>query len=384
MGMIASGIENKNVFKFFLALWIMSLPFKNAVYQISFVLLVLFFITHLVKTRNFTILVENFKQTYVLSIGFALIIFTMLLANILNLEYLDKKSWNVVYMFVLRYGLVFVILAYFYKLEYFTKKEIFIFLLSSFSFLGLTGLYQIINNPSVILGEGVVGTLNNRNAFGLFMGMGFILSLYTINYKKNLAFYLIPFFTFLMIFSFSRSSWVASSATIFVLICLNYKSITIKHFGYFIIFLIFLILLYFSFDSLQLRFSQLINGDSSFRTTIWIKTMALIKERLLVGYGVDSWMNLSDPYLKEFPDPHNMTLEILIYTGLLGFIACYFTILVILYKIIKDKNLMLLPIAIYFLVITQFDFGAFFSKELLSFLTIFVFFVYSNSFKQIR
>lgn len=384
MGILNNSIENKNVLKIFLVLWIMALPFKNAVYQVSFVLLVIFFITHLTKTRNFTILIENFKQTYVLSIGFALIISSMLLANALNLEYLDKKSWNVIYMFVLRYGLVFIILAYFYKLEYFTKKEIYIFMLCSFSFLGLTGIYQIVNNPSVILGEGIVGTLNNRNAFGLFMGMGFVLSLYSINYKKNLGFYLIPFFTFLMIFSFSRSSWVASSAAIFVLICLNYKSIRIKHFGYFILFLIFLILLYFSFDSLQLRFSQLINGDTSFRATIWIKTIALIKESLLFGYGVDSWQNLSDPYLKEFPDPHNMTLEILIYTGLIGLIACFFTIGVILFKIIKDKNFMLLPVATYFLVVTQFDFGAFFSKELLSFLTIFVFFVYSNNFKQLR
>lgn len=384
MGIITSSVENKNIFKFFLFIWIMALPFKNAVYQISVILIILYFIVHIIKTKNINILKENLKVTIPLFIGFSFIIFAMLLANLLNLEYLDKKSWNVIYMFILRYGLVFIILAYFYRLEYFTKKEIFLFMLFSFFFLGLTGVYQIVNNPSVILGEGVVGTLNNRNAFGLFMGMGFVLSLYTINYKKNLAFYLIPFFTFLMIFSFSRSSWVASSATIFVLICLNYKSITIKHFGYFILFLIFLLLLYFIFDSLQLRFAQLINGDTSLRSTIWIKTLALIKERLLIGYGVDSWMNLSDPYLKGFPDPHNMILEILIYTGLMGLMACFFTIGIVLYKIIKDKNLILLPIATYFLVVTQFDFGAFFSKELLSFLTIFVFFVYSNSFKQIR
>lgn len=91
---------------------------------------------------------------------------------------------------------------------------------------------------------------------------------------------------------------------------------------------------------------------------------------------------MPNSYLNQFPDPHNSVLEILLYTGLFGLISALFTIGVVIYKIIKTKNLNLLPIATYFVVVTQFDFGAYGSKELLSFLTIFVFFVYADSFQR--
>ena len=139
--------------------------------------------------------------------------------------------------------------------------------------------------------------------------------------------------------------------------------------------------MYFSFDSFQTRFAQLLEGNSSNRTMIWQHTLVLVQKSLLVGYGMDSWKNLGDEFLLQFPDSHNMILEILIKTGVIGLIACTLTIGVVLVKIFKTRNYILLPIATYFLVITQFDFGAFGSKELLSFLTIFVFYLYSDSFK---
>lgn len=369
------------LFKSFLFLWIMSIPFKNVVFQISSVLMVLYFVYHVLKTKDFIVLKSNFNQTIFLFVGFTLIIFTMLLSNVINLEILDKKSWSLIFMFIYRYGLMFIILAYFYKFDYFSKKDIVLFCVLSFSFLGLTGVYQVINHPEVIFGEGIVGTLDNRNAFGLSIGMGFVLSLLLIQDRKILGFLLISFFTFLMIFSFCRSSWVASFSAAFVLFLLNYKDFRLKHLGYLFLFLGFLLLLYFSFDSFQLRFAQLLEGNSSNRTEIWKHTIVLIQKSIVFGYGMDSWKNIADSYLLQFPDSHNMILEILIKTGIIGLIACVLTIGVVLIKIFKTKNYILLPIATYFLVITQFDFGAFGSKELLSFLTIFVFYIYSDSFK---
>ena len=285
-------------------------------------------------------------------------------------------------MFVIRYGLIFIILAYFYKLDFFTIKEITIACVFSFLFLLSTGLYQVIIDPNVIKGIGITGTLDNRNAFGLMMGMGFVLSISLLKYNKNLALFLIFTFSFFMLFSFSRSSWVASSCATIMLIAINYKELRFKHLLYFLIFVLFLITIYFSFDSIQIRFTQLLERDSSSRTTIWIHTIEFIKEKLLFGYGLNSFAKLPDSYLNQFPDPHNSVLEILLYTGLFGLISALFTIGVVIYKIIKTKNLNLLPIATYFVVVTQFDFGAYGSKELLSFLTIFVFFVYADCFQR--
>lgn len=369
------------LFKSFLFLWIMSIPFKNVVFQISSVLMIVYFVYHIFKTKSFMVLKSNFNQTVFLFVGFVLIIFTMLLANISNLEILDKKSWSLIFMFIYRYGLMFIILAYFYKFDYFSKRDIVIFSTLSFFYLGLTGVYQVLNHPEVILGEGIVGTLDNRNAFGLSIGMGFVLSLLLIQDRKLLGFFLISFFTFLMIFSFCRSSWVASFSATSLFCLLNYKQFRLKHLGFLALFLGFLLILYFSFDSFQTRFAQLLEGNSSNRTMIWQHTIVLIQKSFLVGYGMDSWKNLGDEFLLQFSDSHNMILEILIKTGVIGLIACFFTIGVVLIKIFKTRNYILLPIATYFLVITQFDFGAFGSKELLSFLTIFVFYIYSDSFK---
>ena len=91
-----------NIFKFFLYTWVLSIPFKNSVYQISTALIVLFFIFYLIKKKNIYILIENWKETILLSIGFFAVIFSMILSNILNPEMLDNKSWHNIYMFFIR------------------------------------------------------------------------------------------------------------------------------------------------------------------------------------------------------------------------------------------------------------------------------------------
>lgn len=376
-------INYSRVLNFLLLLWILSIPFKNAVFQTSIVLIWIFFLYHLFKTKNFNILVENLKETKNLFIGFFLIVFAMIFSNLLNFELLDKKSWHTIFSFVFKYGFMFVILAYFYKLDLFKKKNIVIISLCSFLFLLLTGVYQIIQDSNIIMGKGITGSLNNRNAFGLMMGMGFVLTLSLLKYKKTLALFFMILFSFFMIFSFSRSSWVASSSSFLMLLILNYKNIRISHIIYFLGFICFLLLLYFNFDSFQHRFEQLLKGNSSFRTSIWFHTVEFIKEKIFFGYGLNSFKYLPNEFLNKFPDPHNSILEILLYTGLFGLISCSYTIFVVLKKIYESKNFILFPIATYFIVVTQFDFGAYGSKELLSFLTIFVFFIYSDSFRKV-
>lgn len=376
-------ITYENFLKILIYIWILSIPFKNAFFQGSLICIISFFFYYLFKTKKFQPLIENLKETKELFIGFCFIIFAMLLSNLLNPEFLDKKSWHIIFSFIYKYGLIFVILAYFYRLEFFTKKEILIVVIFSFLILLFTGIYQVLLEPDVIK-KGITGTLDNRNAFGLMMGMGVVLSLYLIRFEKNFALFFLLLFSFFMIFSFSRSSWVASSVSFIILLILNYKNIKISHIVYCLFFISFLILLYLSFDSFQNRFEQLLNGESSNRTTIWFYTIEFIKEKFLFGYGLNSFKNLPNDFLNQFPDPHNSVLEILLYTGLFGLISCIFTIFIVLRKIYKSKNFMLFSIATYFIVVTQFDFGAYGSKELLSFLTIFVFFVYADSFRKVE
>jgi O-antigen ligase len=371
-----------NIFKLMLLLWIVSIPFKNAVYQVSTVLIFLYFIVDIIVYRDFNILKVNFIKVKLLSIGFIFIIISMSIANFMNPNYLTENSWSEMYKFVARFGIIFVALSYFYTKEYFSKEFIVKSLIVSFSFIMLIGLYQVVQNPNVVIkGYGIIGTLDNRNAFGLMMGMAVTFTYVLISKNKVYLIPLLMLFLFSMIFSFSRSSWVASTVSLCILIIFNYKKIKSIHLLYFLFMLCFLLVLYFNIDSFQHRFQQLLEGNSSNRTTIWMHTISLIKGNFIFGYGLESWPNLNDSYLNKFPDPHNLILEILVYTGFVGLISVLFTIFIIIKNIITSKQYFLLPIASFFLIVTQFDFGAFGSKELLSFLTIFVLYIYADIFR---
>lgn len=374
----------KIIFNIFLFIWLLSIPFKNAVYQASVILLVIFFVVDIFQSRRFDILIKNLREAKLLFISFFFLMFSMTLSNLLNLDYLDKKSWHMVYMFAIRYALIFIILAYYYRLEYFSKNDFIVMLYLSFSYLALTGIYTALSLPEDMFTSGLKGTLDYRNAFGLLMGMGLVLSVLLFEHKKQLSIILILVFSTLMLLSVSRSSWVSSIAACLVLFVIHYKKFRWQHIVYMLIFAAFIISIYFSFNSIQQRFSQLVQGDGSGRIEIWTHTIALITEKIYFGYGIDTWMNLSDSFLKQYPDPHNMVLEILLCTGILGLMAVFIGIYAVLFEIYKQKNYKLFAIAAYFLVITQFDFGAFGSKELLSFLTAFVFFVYLEKFKPIQ
>lgn len=382
MNFILNTLENKNLLKIFLFTWIISIPFKNSIYHISVFLLIIYFFLHIAITKKIHILLVNAKKTITLTIGFFLLILCMHISNFSNLNSIDIKSWYLLYMFIIRYSLIFVLLSYFYKLNFFEKKELVQWLFCSFFALALTGVYQLIIEPNILLGQGIQGTLSNRNAFGLFVGMGFVLSLFTTLHYKTLGFFILTLFLVLMMFSFSRSSWVASFISSLLFIALNYKVIKLKHFLYFIFLVGLLLFMYFYFDAFQYRLDQLAHAESSDRTRIWIRTIVFIKEKFYFGYGLDSFKYLPDISISQHRDPHNMFLEILISIGIIGFIISLFTIIVILLRIYQDKNYLLYPIAAYFLIVTQFDFGAFASKELLSFLTIFVFYVYADHFRQ--
>ena len=377
-------LNEKNFFRTVLFIWILSIPFKNVFYQVSFSLLLVVFLIHLFRTKNLQVLILNLKEMKYLVLGFFLIVFSMIFSNLLNLEQIDTKLWNLVFMLILRYGVIFLVLGYFYKLNYFSKMEIIYFVLTSLILVLLTGIYQSIQNFDFILkGQGITGTLYNRNAFGFFMGLGVVLSFLLMEHKRKLALVLLFFFSFFMIFSFSRSSWVASFGSFLIFTLINYKKIKSSHIFYFCVFVLFFIFLYISFNSFQNRFEQLLDGNTSNRTTIWLHSLEFIKQKLFFGYGIDSFKNLPDPLFKKIFAPHNMVIEILVSIGFIGLLSYIFIIFIILKKIYENKSFYLYPLISYLLIVVQFDFGIFSSKELLSFLTIFVFFVYADNFRKV-
>ena len=66
---------------------------------------------------------------------------------------------------------------------------------------------------------------------------------------------------------------------------------------------------------------------SSGRTQMWIDTADKIEQRPLMGWGIDQFSNAGPTATLGFNQPHNMVLQLLFSTGLLGAIAACFVII---------------------------------------------------------
>lgn len=371
----------KLAFNIILFIWLCSIPFKNAIYQISTVLVLLFFVAHLIINKNYSVLIENFKKTKVLTVFVALILLSMCLANILNPELLAKKSWHYIISFFYRYVLVFIALAYFYRLKYFDKKVLVDVFLFGLLFVAAIAIFMLILNPDTVYG-GLKGTFDNRNAMGLAMSLGVVFTLFILKDNIKIGLVLLAIFGFCMLFSFSRSGWVASFVAYMVFYIFYYKKLDKRFFIIFGICILAVILLYLSIDIFQDRVNSLLKGNSSYRTNLWKFGLTQIPNNLFFGHGVSCWRNLNLPaYIAVHTGLHNSTLEILLFTGIFGLVAWISAVLTVFYQILKDKNYIYLSLLVYFVVITQFDFSVFDSKELFSAVTIFMFLVYSDKFK---
>ncbi|MCZ6168443.1 O-antigen ligase family protein [Campylobacter ureolyticus] len=371
----------KLAFNIILFIWLCSIPFKNAIYQISTILVLLFFVVHLIINKNYSVLIENFKKTKVLTVFVALILLSMCLANILNPELLAKKSWHYIISFFYRYVLVFVALAYFYKLRYFDKKVLVDVFLFGLLFVAAIAIFMLILNPDIVYG-GLKGTFDNRNAMGLAMSLGVVFTLFVLKNNIKIGLVLLVIFGFCMLFSFSRSGWVAGFLAYIIFIVFYFKELNKKFFIAVGICILVLICVYFGVDSLQDRVNLLLQGNSSHRTDLWKFGLTQIPNNLFFGHGVSCWRNLNLPVdIAVHTGLHNSTLEILLFTGIFGLVAWISAVLTVFYQILKDKNYIYLSLLLYFVVITQFDFSVFDSKELFSAVTIFMFLVYSDKFK---
>lgn len=379
----------QNIFKVIFIIWLCSIPFKNAIYQISTTLLPIFCIIHFVYHKNFYILMDNLKKIKIFSICVCFIILGMLISNFLNPELLGKKSYHLIFMFVFRYCFVFITLAYFYRLSFFSKKELLTFLFLGTFILSLTALFQIYQNPDVLflsvenINSGLRGTLDNRNAMGLMMGVSVVFSLLILKKNFNVGAFLFVFFSVFMIFTFSRSNWVANGFAFSLFILLNFKYLNKKFFIFVLMIIISAVILYFNVDSFHQRFNQLIHGNSSYRTDLWSYAISQIKNHPIFGHGLDVWRSLEMPSnISKHTGVHNSTLEILLFTGFFGLLTWIISTIKVGFDIIKSKNYIYLCLLVYFVIVTQFDFSVFDSKELFSYITIFLFLVYRQKFES--
>lgn len=387
----------KNLFQFqnilhaTLFLWIFSIPLKNSVYQISTVLLILLFLIHIFKYKKwetFTGVVQAYKELFMLLFSFVLV---MLFSTLLS--YGGQKAFSIIFAYIYRYIAILSVLFYFYNEKLFTKKWLLGVIYVTLIVNALDGLYQYITGADFIKGRELTnhrisGAVYNANPFGILMSIGAYLSfIFYLNVqKKILTQNLLHFFSFLLfsialLLSGSRASWI-----MFSILLIGYLAIYIRSNGLTkkVVFLVAV----FAATSLSLllyipgviyRFKLLLHGYSSLRTEIWLFALDKIKEHPVLGYGVNTFKQLAiGTRFEGIAGIHNLTLEITLFTGVVGLILFSYLILRTAIQGLKNRNYSPLLLLLSYLILLQFDGSLIDGKIHLNIFILILFYIYTS------
>lgn len=385
-------LKKYNLFNIILVLWILFLPLKNSVYQGSVVLIIIMFFYHLTSFKTYNFIKELILEYKDILTAFSLIILSMVLSSIAGINTIESLEETL--KFFIRYLLVFFILIYFYRLEFFSKKFILSTIILTLSLYGLDGIYQYYygldffkNLP--LEGNALTGPFFSKNILGFIMAIGAIVTFSLIMENKfnmtiALILYLIFFiFIFNLAFSLSRASWLffVISAGLMTIAAIKTIKFNFKHISFLILSIIFLALFFIFNDVLLARLDSLISLDSAHRTDIWLDTLSHIREKIFLGYGIDTF---SLVVRQDHSGVHNSTLEILLFLGIVG-LAVYINLFrVVFQKIIKDKLIYYGSFLVGFLFLLHFDGSLVYSKLDLSVLIILLFFIYGKKENKIE
>jgi O-antigen ligase len=379
-------LKEYKIFNFILFLWIAFMPMKNSIYQASVVLMIIMFIYHIKVFNSIDIIKNIIIENKSIFIAFSFIFISMIVSSLLGVNVSSSLLDSI--KFVYRYIVVFLLLLYFYKMNFFTKKLIIIFIVSSLSIYALDGLYQFFigvdffkNNE--LFNNGLTGPIFNRTIFGFIMSILAIivfsilfneLSKNSYLYKINIVIFILALFN--MLFSLARASWVLFGVFAILLMIYNLKNNKIKtqHIYMFLAIVIFAIILFLTSDELMTRMKLLLSGYSTSRVDLWLKTLPYIYNNIIFGYGIDTYVMVVKD---NFAGIHNVTLEILFFLGTVGLIVYLNFFRVIFKYILLTKQYIYGFFLIAFLIMLQVDGSLIYSKLDLSILMILLFFIYS-------
>lgn len=252
--------------------------------------------------------------------------------------------------------------------NYYLQKDSF----SAFSFLEVERKLL-----SIIILINVFFQITNQNAFGHFDVSG---NYYNFFVSDNyLGYYYIPYISLLIFLDYIKYSRISRNTYFMVAICVislltawsakailgiafvliyifisKYKiskKITLKFLIIVYIFISILIVL-FNFQYLFSDFIEsILHKDASLsgRTYIWQSAIRNIRNSPLIGYGInmDGTISISETYNGTLHASHNIMLEVLLQTGIIGFIF-YFSFI---YRSLKQKKSYLAQNKIYRMLI---------------------------------
>jgi O-antigen ligase len=195
---------------------------------------------------------------------------------------------------------------------------------------------------------------NNENLLGIKLSITMLLliiipTLKEFNIKKTkLLFYLpIPFIFPFMLETGSRVAFISFFLGL-SLFYLLWKNISLKKVFRLALFSTVMISVWIlfvkNFYLAERMFDSIMMGDLSGREVRWATSMEIFLENYLFGIGETGFDKSIVSYLEYYSSPHNVIIELLCYTGIVGltfFIAFLFRVIGAAIKSFKDQNKLL-------------------------------------------
>ena len=372
--------QNNLFIPFILFIWVMAIPFKNSIYQLTLVSIILSCVFLIIKHKDYSTFKSIITRDKILLYGISLILLSMTVSNAFGLNPHDAFVGQLKFFY--KYILIFFALLYLHDKKYFSLKLLTFFILISLSIQAMNGLYQHIISTDVFSDRalqdgGLTGSFSSRNVFGLFMLVASALFFVQIQTKPALN-KLMPLMLILfsisvygLLFSYSRASWVAFASFYFIIL---FSSKKITTFLVLLVPPIIALTLLLSSENLVLRLEQLLSGSDSGRLEIWLWAFNSFKESWLLGYGLESWSMIED--VPPYRFVHNSILEVALNLGVIGLFSYTFLAFHILRKSIQSQGTaVLFALGIALFVISLFDHSIIEGKLFLPILTLYAAYV---------
>jgi len=320
-------------------LMLATLPFVNKISKLFIVLFLISFVVYIYKHKDFHI-----PKTYKY---FFISFFILLLGgNIINSNIVNSLHQ---YLYLIIFFMVFFSVVYFFQQNILTPKLLLYSLSIPISLYILDGIIQYFIGYDILFHNylqngGISSVSKNRNIFGLVVYFFLVAMLYLIievKKYKTIAWIFFILSSIVIFLTLSRQIWISMFVFYFILFISYYKIINYKYFMIAILFILSIITMFIWIPSLHHRLIDLETLYSSGRFSLWLSIIEQIKQSPILGYSLHSPILLEGhiPYLYS----HNLTLDILYYFGIFGFIFFISFILYMFRVLYSCKNKILKP-----------------------------------------
>lgn len=384
---VISVFKNRTSFEKFtnitILIWLISIPAKNSIYHICTALIVMLSIYSLcTQSDSIKSSLKIFYRKYIdIIFALAMIIVSMAISNCFS-DLTTIENWLSLGKFLYRYIFILFSLLYLYEKHCFSTFDLNTYVFIALSICSIAGIYE----ASMNFGSetSISGFVYNRNPFGMTMLAGVVSATLSIRHCSShsnkpiryngILIFLLFIFILSVVFSQSRSSWLATALFFFFMGVTNISWVTKHKILLFLIVISIIALVIFDKPLLE-RFVSIFNFSDPHRMAIWNNAIEHIKEKPFLGFGLIEYKLIG---LKKYAGTHNSILEILLFTGTLGLISFLMVFLVTIKEIIYRKQFEMLFGFFSLLVPSLFNLSILGNKIYLSILTVFLFFVFSK------